>query len=180
MQKLGFIHDMLDTKVLILFVLARAKYPASLQQIYELCLQDDYVSYFDICIALPEMVQSGHLSEKEKGIYEITDKGRADGALTEHSLIYSLRTRAENAVDRFNRQIHRSSFVKSNITADDAGECAVNMELNDGTGKLMTLELMAPNQRQANRLSRKFEEKAEVIYNMIIAELLEDDEENES
>ena len=29
MQRLGFIHDMLDVKVLILFVMARMNYPVS-------------------------------------------------------------------------------------------------------------------------------------------------------
>ena len=63
MQRLGFIHDMLDVKVLILFVMSRASYPATSQQIYELCYQDDCLSYFDVCTALPEMVSSGHLEQ---------------------------------------------------------------------------------------------------------------------
>ena len=41
MQRLGFIHDMLDVKVLILYVAARSHYPMTMQEIYELCYQDD-------------------------------------------------------------------------------------------------------------------------------------------
>jgi len=37
----------------------------------------------------------------------------------------------------------------------------------------MTLELMAPNQRQAIRLSRLMENKAEFLYTMTMAELLD-------
>ena len=36
MQRLGFIHDMLDVKVLILFVMSKVSYPVNVQQIYEL------------------------------------------------------------------------------------------------------------------------------------------------
>ena len=43
MQRLGFIHDMLDVKVLILFVMARVSYPVNVQQIYELCYQPNDV-----------------------------------------------------------------------------------------------------------------------------------------
>ena len=39
MEERGFIRDMLDVKVLILFVAATAKYPLTLQKIYELCYQ---------------------------------------------------------------------------------------------------------------------------------------------
>ena len=104
MRRLGFIHDMMDVKVLILFVMARVSYPVNIQQIYELCYQDECLSYFDVCTAVPEMVKSGHLKEAENEMYIITEKGKADGSLTEDSIAYTVKQRAENAVARFNRQ----------------------------------------------------------------------------
>ena len=177
MQRLGFIHDMLDVKVLILFVMSRASYPATSQQIYELCYQDDCVSYFDVCTAIPQMVKSGHLVEKEPDLYEITEKGRADGSLTQDSIAYTVRCRAENAVNRFNRQLRRSSFVKTQIIPREGGDFSVVIALDDEVSNLMTLELMAPNQRQAIRLSRLLEKKAESIYNATMTQLLEDEDE---
>ena len=176
MQRLGFIHDMLDVKVLILFVMARVSYPVNTQEIYELCYQDDCLSYFDVCTAIPEMVKSGHLKELEEGKYEITDKGRADGSLTEDSIAYTVKQRAENAVARYNRQIRRSSFVKTQITPREGGEYSVIMSLDDEFSNLMTLELVAPDQRQAVRLGKLFEKKAEIIYNLTMAELLDDED----
>ena len=180
MQRGGFIHDMLDVKVLILFVMARVSYPVTVQQMYELCYQDDCLSYFDICTAVPEMVKSGHLRELENEYYEITDKGKADGSLTEDSIAYTVRCKAENAVSRFNRQIRRSSFVKTQIIQRENGDYSVIMALDDEIGNLMTLELLAPNQRQAVRLSKLFEKKAENIYNLTMAELLDDEAESEN
>ena len=177
MQRLGFIHDMMDVKVLILFVTARSSYPMTIQEIYELCYQDDCLSYFDICTAVPEMVQSGHLQQVENERFEITEKGRADGALTEDSIAFTVKQRAENAVARFNRQLRRSSFVKTQVIPRDNGDYSVIMSLDDEMGNLMTLELMAPDQRQAVRLSRLFERKAEMVYNMTMAQLLDDEDE---
>ena len=179
MQRLGFIHDMLDVKVLILFVMARVSYPVNIQQIYELSYQDDCLSYFDVCTAVPEMVKSGHLKELENEHYEITEKGKADGALTEDSIAFTVKQRAENAVSRFNRQIRRSSFVKTQTIPREGGDFSVIMSLDDESGNLMTLELMAPNQRQAVRLGKLFERKAEAIYNLTMAELLDDEDEIE-
>ena len=179
MQRLGFIHDMLDVKVLILFVMARVSYPVTSQQIYELCYQDDCLSYFDVCTAIPEMVRSGHLKELEDGCFEITEKGKADGSLTEDSIAFTVKQRAENAVAKFNRQIRRSSFVKTQIIPRDSGDYSVIMSLDDEMGNLMTLELMAPDQRQAVRLSRLFEKKAENVYNLTMLELLDEEDELE-
>jgi len=180
MQRLGFIHDMMDVKVLILYVMARVSYPVNIQQIYELCYQDDCLSYFDVCTAVPEMVRSGHMSQVQDECYEITEKGRADGALTADSIAFTVKQRAENAVARFNRQIRRSSFVKTQVIPREGGDFSVIMALDDEMSNLMTLELVAPDQRQAVRLSKLFEKKAETLYNLTMTVLLdEEDEEDE-
>ena len=51
------------------------------------------------------------------------------------------------------------------------------MSLDDEMGNLMTLELFAPNQRQAVRLSKLFEKKAEDVYNLTMTQLLDDEDE---
>jgi hypothetical protein len=56
------------------------------------------------------------------------------------------------------------------------GDFSVIMTLDDEMGNLMTLELMAPDQRQAVRLSRLFEQKAEEVYNMTMAVLLDEED----
>ena len=177
MQRLGFIHDMMDVKVLILYVTSRSNYPMTVQEIYEVCYVDDCLSYFDVCTAVPEMVKSGHLLAVGEDQYEISPKGKEAGELTEDSIAYTVKQKAENAVSRFNRQIRRSSFVKTQTVQREGGDYSVIMSLDDETGTLMTLELVAPNQRQAVRLGKLFEKKAEEIYNLTMTELLDDEDE---
>ena len=174
MEHLGFIRDMIDVKVLILFVASRLEYPVDVQQLYELCYQDESVSYFDVCTAVPEMVESGHLTKTQDGRYLITDKGREQGEATESSIAYTLRTRAESAVKRYNRKVHRSSFVKTEILDRGNGEFAARVTLDDEKGNLMALELMAPDKPQARYLEKGFQEKAEILYNMLMTELLDE------
>ena len=177
MQRLGFIHDMLDVKVLILFVTARANYPMSLQEIYETCYVDDCLSYFDVCTAIPQMVETGHLKEVEEGKFVITDQCREDGTLTADSIAFTVRKKAEDLINRFNRQLKRSSFVKTQIIPRESGEFSVIMTLDDEVSNLMTLELVAPDQRQAVRLAKLFEKKAENVYNLTMTELLDAEDE---
>ena len=176
MQRLGYIHDMMDVKILILYVAARSNYPMSTQEVYELCYVDDCLSYFDVCTAIPEMVQTGHLEKVDDDKYRITEKGREDGALTADSIAFTVKQKAENAVAKFNRQLKRSSFVKSQVIPRENGDFSVIMSLDDEMGNLMTLELMAPDQRQAVRLSRMFEKKAELLYTLTMSELLDAEE----
>ena len=50
-------------------------------------------------------------------------------------------------------------------------------EARSHTAAYETLELYAPDQRQAVRLGRLFERNAEIIYNQTMTTLLEDEEE---
>jgi len=179
MQRLGFIHDMMDVKVLILYATARSNYPMTSQDIYEVCYQDECLSYFDVCTAIPEMIKSGHLRQVEDDKYEITDKGRQDGELTADSIAFTVKMRTENAVARYNRQVRRSSFVKTQVVPRQNDEFSVIMSLDDEMGNLMTMELAAPNQRQATRLSRLLQKKAEILYNITMSELLDGEDSDE-
>lgn len=176
MERLGFIHDMMDVKVLLLYVAARLKGPVTVQELYELSYQDERLSYFDVCTAVPELVQSGHLQQVGADRYVITEKGRINGAVTEDSIAYPVKERARQAVETFNREQKRDRFVRTQVIPGDGGEVTVRLQLNDEKGKLMRLELLAPDQPQAVRISKSFRKNAELIYNLIMADLL--DEEN--
>lgn len=171
-QQRGFIHDMLDVKLLILYVMARVMYPVDLQKIYELSYQDDCLSYFDLAQAVPQMVESGHLEEIEGGRFVITEKGREACAVTEDAVAYPVMQRAQAAIDKFNRAVRRSSFVKTKIVKREGGDFSVQLSLNDEVSDLLKMELMAPTQRHAYRLANAFEEKAELIYRVIMDQLL--------
>ena len=61
----------------------------------------------------------------------------------------------------------------------ESGDYSVIMALDDEMGNLMTLELVAPDQRQAVRLGKLFERKAEMVYNLTMAELLDEEDDLE-
>ena len=122
MEPKGFIHDMLDVKLLILYVMARVVYPVDLQKLYELAYQDDRFSYFDLAQAVPQMVASGHLEETEGDRYVITQKGREAGEVTEDAVAYAVAQRAQAAVERFNREVRRSSYVKTEVSKRESGD----------------------------------------------------------
>lgn len=174
----GFIQDMLDVKVLILYIMNRVMYPVDIQKIYELSYQDDKLSYFDLAQAVPQMVESGHLLEMEPGLFAITPKGREACDVTEDAIAYPVMQRALAAVEQFNRQVRRSGFVKTSVVPRESGDYSVYLTLCDDMSDLLRLELMAPTQKQAYRLTRAFTNKAEEVYRAIMDKLLTDLHEN--
>ena len=178
MEHLGFIHDMMDVKVLILFVMNRVIYPVGEQKIYELCLQDDRVSYFDVLQAIPELVASGHLEQTDDGLV-ITPKGKEACEQTEDSIAWPVRQRADRAVERFNREIRRESFIRTEIIEQPSGDYLAVMSLDDELGRLMTLELTAPSARQARQFTRAFHACSDRLFCMISEQLNKNGEESD-
>lgn len=173
MERHGFIHDILDVKVLILYVMSLVKEPVSAQTIYELCFQDDCLSYFDVQIAIPEMVETGHLQEMGKDAYLITEKGRETEEITQDSIAFSVKEKAKLAVESLNQTSKRDQFLRSDIQPNGKGEYVVLMGLDDLKGSLMKLELTVPNLQQARKLETAYRKQAEDLYRTIMRGLLD-------
>lgn len=171
MSEHGFIRDMLDVKVLILYVLSKAEKPMSLQNIYELCYQDDRLTYFDVCEAVPQLAGTGHIAETAEGMVEITEKGRETAEITADSVAFPVRERARAAVEEFNQENTRSSHVRTEILERDGSFVAL-LELRDDVGKLISMEVTAPSKKQARKLSASFHKCAEQIYSAVMEDLL--------
>ena len=115
MERHGFIQDILDVKILILYVMSLVEEPVSAQTIYELCYQDERLIYFDVQEAIPQMVESGHLEKLADETYSITDKGRETEDITHDSIAFPVKHRAKTAVERLNRTTKREQFIRTEI-----------------------------------------------------------------
>ena len=167
----GFIRDMLDVKVLILYVMNEAEKPLELQSIYALCYQDERLTYFDVCEAVPQLVKSGHLTELSDGIYEITEKGRENVEITADSVAFTVRERAKAAVESFKQESIRSGKIRTDVVERD-GQFVAVLELHDDFGRLMSMELTAPSKKQARKLAASYLRSAEQIHEAVMEDLL--------
>ena len=167
MEQHGFIQDMLDVKVLILFVMAKLSYPVTLQTIYELCYQDDKLSYFDVSVAVPQLPDD---------TYVITDKGREHEEITCDAIAYPVMQRALMAVQRYNTRIQRKGLIETKIEQEETGDYLAQLCLRDDAGVLMKLELAAPTLSQARTLVRAYEKQADAVYQQLLCQLLDEKE----
>lgn len=176
MERRGYMHDILNVKVLILYVMARVETPITPQTVYELCYQDESLSYFDVQESIPQLVETGHLEQLPNDRYVITEKGRAAEDATADSVAFTVRERAKTAVERYNRELKRERFIRSEITRREDGEYLVRMELDDLRGSLMDLTLAAPTLQQARRLENGYKKNAELVYQAVMIGVLGDGE----
>ena len=71
MARYGFIHDKLDIKFLVLYLMARVAAPIDFATLTELTMCDEGVDYFEFAESVSEMVETEHLTLTE-GLYAIS------------------------------------------------------------------------------------------------------------
>lgn len=176
MAKAGFIHDKLDIKFLVLYLMARVASPVDFSTLADLTFCDDGVEYFDFAAALAELVDTGHLELKDDK-YSITEKGRRNGKICESSLAYSVRRKCDRNLSKVNGVLRRDAQVRAEILPRDDGAHTLRLILDDDKGNIMTLDLLTVSEEQAGRLAEKFRTHPERLYDSILQVLLETEEE---
>ena len=89
MGRVGFIHDKLDIKFLILYIASRLIEPVGIDVLTDLALCDEGVDYFSFSECLNELVESEHIKKTEEGLYCATPRGIRNSEICESSIPYS-------------------------------------------------------------------------------------------
>jgi len=166
---MGYIHDKLDVKMLVLYLMARITEPIGFDTLTELVMRHG-VDYFVYAEAVSELVQSSHLQLSEE-LYSITDRGRSNSSACETSLPVSVRQRCRRDVAQINAILRRRAQVRGETRSNPDGSITARMTLDDDKGNLLTIELLCPSEAQADRFIAAFQARPERIYNDVLSAL---------
>ena len=165
MDRFGFIHERLDIKILILFVLRRLPSAVDGETLRQLCQCDDGIGYFDYADCLSELVENGNVEETEDG-YQITGMGMSNAEAVEKTLPYSVRSKAEKLIAPVEERMRRAAMLTAEHSLDENG-CTVTLAMSDGKGEVIRLSLLCAGEEQAKRIEKNFRRGAETYYQKI-------------
>ena len=166
----GFIHDKLDIKLLVLYILNRAAAPIDFATLTDLSMCDSGVDYFQFAGAAAELLDSGHAAQDGE-FYAITDKGRRACAAGESSLSPVVRRRCDQRMAPLNQALKRKAQVRAEVRAQPQG-FDVCLAMDDDQGSLFSLTLLAPSEDEGQRIAQQFLQHPGRIYNGILGVLL--------
>lgn len=168
MGRVGFIHDKLDIKFLVLYIASRLIEPVGIDVLTDLALCDEGIDYFSFSECLNELIDSEHMEKTEDGLFCATPKGMRNSEICESSIPYSVRIKVDKNISVYNQKLKRKGLVRSNISKRANGTYTVTLSLSDDVDNIMSLDLMVAKKDMAEQLSKHFESHAEEIYNNIL------------
>lgn len=170
----GMIHEKTDTKILILYVMSRLAAPAEPETVYELCLCDRGVDYFFFTDCFHDLVALGQIEEAEDDDeYAISEKGRANAAVLESELPYTVRRAADALIAPENEKLRRLGMITASYETAESG-CTARFAMSDRAGEIFEMKLLCADEKQAKLMKRNFRRNAETYYREIISLLSED------
>ena len=167
MDRFGFIHEKLDIKLLILFVLNRLPSPISFETLSDLVMIDDGFDYFEYSQCLSELVDTGHVVSGENS-YKITKIGAEHEMTVESGIPYSVRLKAERSAQPIIEKMKRDGLIGTSHELNKNGGCQVKLSLSDGIGDIVSLSILASDEEQAKSIEKYFRGDAENVYHSII------------
>jgi len=171
LEDFGFIHERIEIKVLILFIMRRLPEPVTLEILIELAMCDDGIGYFEVTECIAMLVETKHM-RLEDNKYSLTQKGERNGEILEKNLPYTVRVKADEAVAHVRASLNRNAMIKTQCISDDTGGHKVALSLSDGIGEIISMELYTANEQQAEAMEKGFRKNAEKIYHAIIEILM--------
>lgn len=158
--------DEQDRKLYTLLALRELGSASHLQLLYFM-VENDIMTYFDLSLALPELVNEGHaakVAHPADSLYQITDAGME--ALSffinrlAHSKVQLIREKAPAWRERFNAEKQYSAKVIQN----PGGEYVAQLRLVDGNAAVLSLDIPAPERKLADQLAKAWPAHAGEIY----------------
>ena len=167
----GFIHDKIDIKILILYILLRLPEPIPFDELSGLTMCDIGISYFDYAESVADLIRTEHI-KLEDGGYSLTPKGERNSAAMENSLPSIVRREAQKVIYEYRTAASRNSMIKTLHEEKPDGGYNVRLSMSDGLGEVVSIEMLAMNESHAIRLENGFRKDAEKIYNALAEMLL--------
>ena len=167
MDHWGFIHEELDIKILILFVLRRLPGVVDPNELSDLCRScDEGFDYFEYSDCLADLIDNGLIAENEDG-FSITEKGAKNVEIVENDIPYSVRSRAEKLLKPLRDRLRREAMIKTSHVNEKNG-CFVQLSMSDGEGDVINLQLLCGGEEQAKIMEKNFRRNAEAFYQQFI------------
>lgn len=167
-------------KIIVCYIIEKCGGRVSEDMLIDVIRDCDIVDYFSFTEALRGLIGNETVTEESvdgKKQLLLTQKGLHGAEYYELSIPIYYRRACLNSIIRFRASEELSSVVESSVTETDDG-AVLSLSINDGSHKLISVSLYAPDTEQARYMEDKIKTNPAMFYKKTLEYILENTEES--
>lgn len=168
--------DQTDRKLYTLLALRELGGCTHTQLLYFM-FENDIMSYFDLSLALHELLEDGHLARTDHPLdylYAPTPAGLETLSFFINRLPHSKVTLICDQAPAWKQRFQREKQYAAKVTQNTSGEYVIRLRLVEGNVARLSIDLPVPEHAMAEQMARRWEGCADDIYRRLISRLSED------
>ncbi len=172
--EIGGLHNILEIKILICYILNSVKIPMTRNQICDSLQKTGLVNYFDANSAIDELLETGSIRKQEyvgETHLVVSAKGSNSVVELQNTLLPGVRDRAVKAAIGIVSRARSERENKVEIEKLDCS-CNVTFKIESAGDTLLSLTLNVADVLQAEQLKEGFLDDPGALYSDIISRLL--------
>lgn len=170
-----FSEGITKNKLIILSTLSELSASPTREQMTTFFGEYDILPYFELQTAVSELEEGGFIAAVPRPYgqaYCLTEAGRKTYEMFSERLPESERARISKSAAAFGERLRRETQYSCTFERQPNGSYEVMMRAMDFSGELMKIELLAPDETSAKRISAEWPNEAEAIYATLIERLM--------
>ena len=164
-------EDFTINKLIVLYLLSRAKMPLSLSQMTQVILEKGYTDYFSLQQYLTELETSKFISisrQNNSSYYEISDKGEQTLDFFVSRIPDFIIKELNQFIDNNWRKFKNELDIHAEYTPNKTNEYIVTCKVTENDSTLIDLNLIVGSKKQALEICNKWNCDATELYGEIL------------
>ena len=169
--------DLAESKLLLLYIFNKVKFPMSNIQVTQIILENNFINYFTLQQYISELISSNFLNnieEQGKQRIGITESGTKVLSMFENRLSDKKKDAIDTYLQKQMENIKKEVTVTADYTIEKNNNFVVNLKVSENTFDLIDLKLTVASNKQARDLCSKWKDDSSELYNKIIQLLITD------
>ncbi|MEZ4357958.1 MAG: DUF4364 family protein [Eubacteriales bacterium] len=163
-------------KLIILYLLDKLNFGISDQQLIEIVIRQNLMSYFDLTTSIADLIQGGMVKCNEatmRKLYLITEKGKTTLKFFEKELLLSKRTLIDEFCNTNKSDLQLEASLFSDYVYLGNGEYRVILMIFEKSSAIFELSFRVFSKEDAKKAISKWKTNAKEIYKNIFNTLLQ-------
>jgi len=174
MNSLGTSKEIVENKLILLYIIDRLKMPVSNLHITKIILENRFMNYFLLQQFLNELYEGKFLETETvegKRLYKITPGGRNALEYFSNLIPLGLKSRMDETFKELRRNIRSETLIKADYIPESENKFVAKCKVGEDDFSLLELSITIGTKSDARMICENWQKHSQEIYSEIIESL---------